>query len=56
MKYLKWAILLSLVFLSATLAGPFFVLSCWIDRTKSNEWLNYIGESLVKKIIADFTS
>jgi len=55
MKYLKWFFILLLVFISAILAGPMFVICSWLDKYNSDYFLDYIGEQLKKRMIEDFT-
>ena len=54
MKIIKWVFILVIVFLSAILAGPFFVIACWLDRKKADIFLDDIGEKLKDKLIEDF--
>ncbi len=54
MKYIKWALVLTLVFVSAVLAGPLYAVACWVDRPTSELWLDVIGEGLKTKLIQDF--
>lgn len=53
MKYLKWFLILMLMFIASILVGPFYVLCCWIDRDASERFLDLIGEGLKNKMVND---
>jgi len=54
MKYLKWAVILIMIFLSCILAMPFFVVTYWLTPTRTNTFLENIGRLLQNKILGDF--
>jgi len=54
LKFIKWTIIISLIFIAACLAGPYFVFASWVDHEKSQQFLDYCVDGLVQKLISDF--
>lgn len=55
MQFLKWGLILIVVFIATILASPWYVILTRLDRAEAEKFLDHMGECLASKLKRDLS-